>query len=114
MLQTMLEMTRSQGAITEAIKSLQITVERLLVKMDKVDDLRVAVGKLETSVTAFATEMDSTKTKLDAVRKWVIGAAAVIMVAGALIPLVIRFWPSATSSAPIAAAAPSGSKSTGR
>ena len=101
-------MTRSQGTLTEAVRGLQGAVDRLTIKMDKFDDLRVAVGKLESSTQTLTSEMESTKTKLDSVRKWVIGAAAVIMFIGAITPIIIHFVPSASQvSVPTA---PSGSK----
>jgi hypothetical protein len=97
MLQTMMDITRAQGATTEALTNLKSSVDKLTDKLDKVDDLRVSVGKIETSLTNLTLELKSTKDRLDTVRNWVIGAAAVVMVAGAIIPLVVRFWPTPSS-----------------
>lgn len=94
MLQTMMEMTRSQGAITEAIKALQLSVDKLSAKIDKTDELKVSMAKVEANVGTLTGEMKSTKDRLDAVRTWVIGATAVIGVAATIVPLAVRFWPS--------------------
>lgn len=94
MLQTMMEMTQSQGAITEALQNLTRSVDKLTEKIEKIDDLRVSVGKVETQVSTLTSDLKSTKDKLDTVRNLVIGASAVITVAVTIIPLVIRFWPS--------------------
>lgn len=97
MLQTMMEMTRSQGTLTEAVRGLQAAIDRLSIKMEKIDDLRVAVGKVESATQTLTSEMDSTKTKLDSVRTWVLRATGVIMFVAVCIPLAVHYLPSFSS-----------------
>lgn len=89
----MMDMTRSQGAITEAIKALQVSVDKLAAKIDKIDDVKVSMARVEVNVTTLTTEMKSTKDRLETVRTWVIGAVAVVTFIAAIVPIAIRFWP---------------------
>jgi hypothetical protein len=97
-LRMIMDLQRSHGTLTEAIRGLTEAVTRQHQQLGKIDDLRVSVGKLETSVATLTSELGGTKEKLDKVRTWVIGAAAVVGAVGslaALVVLALRFWPPA-------------------
>ena len=51
-LQTIMELQKTQGGLTEAIRLMTQAVERQTQQLGKIDDLRVGVGKLETKVEA--------------------------------------------------------------
>lgn len=103
-----LEIQKTTGALAQEIKGLSSTIEKQGQKLDKIDDVRVDLGKLQTEIGHLSKELGSTKDKLDKVRTWVIGAAAIVgaIVAGATI--VVRVFPlGAAPAVPAALAIPS-------
>lgn len=108
------DLKAGQSQIVEALKNLKEKVDSQSTKLEKVEDLRVALGKLETSVSHLNGELGSARERLDKVRGWMFWAAGAIAVIGILAPLVIaRVWPvpssatSATAAQPVPTNAPS-------
>lgn len=91
-LQAILGIKETQGATTEAIKNLTTAVDRLGVQLGKIDDLRIDVAKIDTKVSITHTDLESVKKKLETVRTWVIGAAAIVAFIAFAAPIVVRFW----------------------
>lgn len=103
------DLKAGQSQIVEALKNLKEKVDLQSNKLEKIEDLRVAMGKLETSVSHLNGELGSARERLDKVRGWMFWAAGAIAVIGILAPLVIaRIWPvpSSPASQPMSTNAP--------
>ena len=77
-LQAIMDLKGSQSGITEAIKNLTEAIIRQDKQLDKIENLRVDVARIDTRTSTIETELGSVKNKLDLVYKWVIGAGAII------------------------------------
>ncbi|TXN71712.1 DUF1515 domain-containing protein [Methylobacterium sp. WL18] len=111
------DLKAGQSQIKEALKNLKEKIDSQSSKFEKVEDLRVAVGKLEISVSHLNGELGSAREKLDKVRGWMFWTAGAIAVIGILTPLVIaRAWPVPSSPAPtpITQSAPTNSPPPGK
>lgn len=90
----MSDLKAGQSRIVEALENLKERINDQSTKLEKIEDLRVAVGKLETSVSHLNGELGSARDKLDKVRGWMFWTAGAVAVMGILAPLVIaRIWP---------------------
>lgn len=88
------DLKSGQAVVVEALNNLKDKIEAQSTRLDKIDDLRVAIGKLETSVSHLNGELGSAKDRLDRVRSWMFWAAGAVAVIGILAPLVLaRVWP---------------------
>ena len=102
----MLDVHREQGATGQALSHLTSMVERQGQQMGRVDDLRVEVAKLGETIAQLGRDMATTKEKLDKVRIWIAGAAAVVAFFVVAVPLVVRTWPAPAASTAAPASAP--------
>ncbi len=100
MYQMMMDVKKSQGAIEQSLTSLTSAVDKQGQQMGKIDDIRVEVGRMSTMLEQLGTDMTSTKGKLDKVRLWIAGAAAIVaLIVIIVVPLAIRYLPSSSVAA---------------
>lgn len=94
-LQMVMDLTRAQTAVTQNLAALSKSVEKQGDKLGRIDDLRVDIKELSTKVGALTEDLRETKTRLDKVRTFVIGATAVVAVLILIGQIAIRFapWP---------------------
>jgi len=100
-LQAVMELKASQGATNQALANLADNVKQLSTKLDKIDDLRVDIGKIETNITHLSTEITSLKSKLDKVRNWIVGAGAIIAFIAFEVGVAVKFIPVPSVVAPV-------------
>lgn len=98
-LQAVMGIKETQGATTEAIKNLGASVSRMENHLLKFDDLRVEVGKLDTRLASLQSDFDKADRKLESLRIWVIGAAAIVGFIAFATPIVLRLFPQETHAA---------------
>ncbi len=88
---------KSHGSLETAIHGLTSAIEKQGSKLDKIDDkvndMRVGFGKLETEVSNLSQDHKGTKDKLDKVRVTVIGAAAVVAFIVIAAGIFVKFLP---------------------
>lgn len=89
----MLDVQRDQGAVEQALTHLTSAIDKQGQQMGKIDDLRVEIGRMSMALEHLGTEMGSTKSKLDKVRLWIAGAAAIVALLVILVPLAVRYLP---------------------
>ena len=75
-------------------------------KLDKIDDLRVDLARIDTRLTTACDELQRTKTKLDRVHNWVIGVGAVVAFLVFVVQIALRVWPTTAPVAPAQVIAP--------
>lgn len=100
-LQMIMDLTRAQTTVTQNLAALSKSVEKQGDKLGRIDDLRVDIKELSTKLGSLAEDLKETKSRLDKVRTFVIGAAAVVATLVIISQIAIRFapWP-ATHSLP--------------
>jgi len=101
----LLDVQKSQGATEQAMSHLVSAIERQGQQIAKVEDLRVDVARMAEVLAQLGRDVGSAKEKLDKVRLWIAGAAAIVMLVVVAVPVALRFWPPQQSS--IVSAAPS-------
>lgn len=104
-LRLILDLTRSQGATTQAIRDLSEAVQRQGQKLDRIDELRIDLASHRTKLETACDDLRQVKQKLDRVHTWVVGAAAIVAFLVVAAQIALRVWP-AHDAAPIAAPAP--------
>lgn len=94
-LQMIMDLTRAQAAVTQNLAALSKSVEKQGDKLGRIDDLRVDIKELSTKLGALTEDLRETKTRLDKVRTFVIGATAVVAAVVIISQIAIRFapWP---------------------
>ena len=80
----------------EAIKTLGASIARQEQKLEKLEDVRINLAKLETEIVNLQSEFGPLRDKFDKVRTTVIAAGAIVSAAAIVIPLILRFLPGAT------------------
>ena len=116
----LLDVQKSQGAAEQAISHLTSSVERQGQKMAKVEDLRIDVAKMNETLGQLSKDVAAAKDKLDTVRLWIAGAAAIVALVAVIgVPTILRFWPpqpppvaSTVPTSPMPTSAPSGQGTT--
>lgn len=103
-LRLILDLTRGQGATTQAIRDLSADLQRQGQKLDRIDDMRVDLAALRTKLDTACDDLRQTRQKLDRVHTWVVGAAAIVAFLVVAAQIALRVWP-AHEVAPMAATA---------
>lgn len=116
-LQMIMELKGTQGGLTEAVNGLTRSVDGHGIKLECISDLRADLREISTKLTALDKTVGETKTKVERVHNWIIGAAAIVgflIVVGqialrllpysspALPPITVNIPPQTTIQVPVA------------
>jgi hypothetical protein len=92
-LQMMMDLTRAQAVLSSNVTALTAQIEKQGEKHDKISELRLEIRECATRIQILSDDHKETKSKLDKVRIWVAGAAAVVIVAVIAIQVYVRLTP---------------------
>jgi hypothetical protein len=73
-----MDLQRTIGGTTEAIRLLTLGLDRQSTQLGKIDDLRVDIGKIETQLNGLSNSLSGIEGRVDRIRSWIIGAGAII------------------------------------
>jgi hypothetical protein len=85
--------TRGQGEILGTLKNINDTLSRHEKHLEKISDIQIAIAKIETNYDHVSRNLEDTTTRLDKVRTYVIGAAAIVAAIIIAAQIVLRFLP---------------------
>lgn len=99
-LQTIMELQKSHGALTQSVADLAKMIDQKMQKLDKIEDIRVEIKGLSTTLQTTCNQLSEVKAKTDKVHTWVVGAAAVISAVVVAATVGSRFIPTTPASHP--------------
>jgi hypothetical protein len=111
-LQTIMEIQKANGILQQSIISLNSDLDRKLSKLDKIDDIRIDIVKIQTEFENSKSVISDIKQKTDKIHNWVIGAAAIAAFLVVAVGVGVRLLPlgSAPAGNPAAVQAPTSAK----
>lgn len=78
LLQTVMELQKSQGALAQTIKDLQNSVDSRMQKLDKLEDVRIELKGLSVSQDEMKSQFKETKEQVSRIHTWLIRATAIL------------------------------------
>lgn len=97
-LQTVMELQRAHGSLTNSVDALRKSHENFSDKLDTIGGIRVDIKEVCTKLSYLEAEQKESRAKIEKVHHWVIGASAVIAFLVIGMQIAFRFWPTSSPS----------------